>query len=146
MKCTQKKAERRYLTASALIADLKRVQANPDIDCVVVPPIVPSSPTVEMTSDEMKAIKEGRQMNEPVLDEEDLEPEEHPEDTPIIPPSKFDNLFDDDDDEEDNEEELRQPEDDDDAELDELDPKLKKDHYDIKYCSCSYHCNPCCIN
>lgn len=126
LKCTQKKAERRYLTASALIADLKRVQANPDIDCVVVPPIVPSSPTVEMTSDEMKAIKEGRQMNEPVLDEEDLEPEEHPEDTPIIPPSKFDNLFDDDDDEEDNEEELRQPEDDDDAELDELDPKLKK--------------------
>ena len=126
LKCTQKKAERRYLTASALIADLKRVQANPDIDCVVVPPIVPSSPTVEMTSDEMKAIKEGRQMNEPVLDEEDLEPEEHPEDTPIIPPSKFDNLFDDDDDEEDDEEELRQPEDDDDAELDELDPKLKK--------------------
>lgn len=126
LKCTQKKAERRYLTASALIADLKRVQANPDIDCVVVPPIVPSSPTVEMTSDEMKAIKEGRQMNEPVLDEEDLEPEEHPEDTPIIPPSKFDNLFDDDDDEEEDEKELRQPEDDDDAELDELDPKLKK--------------------
>lgn len=127
LKCTQKKAERRYLTASALIADLKRVQANPDIDCVVVTPIVPSSPTVEMTSDEMKAIKEGRQMNEPILEEEDLEPEERPENTPIIPPSKFDNLFDDDDDDDDEYDDVnRQPEDDDDSEIDELDPKLKK--------------------
>ena len=32
MKATQKKPERRYLTAAALIADLKRVKANPNID------------------------------------------------------------------------------------------------------------------
>ncbi len=34
LKATQKKPERRYLTASALIADLKRVQNNPNIDAV----------------------------------------------------------------------------------------------------------------
>ena len=125
LKCTQKKAERRYLTASALIADLKRVQANPDIDCVVVPPVVPNSPTVEITSDEMKAIKEGRQMNEaPVVEETPSSVVERPDITPIIPPSKFDNLFDDDDDS--YGDEGMTPEDDDDNEIEELDPKLKK--------------------
>lgn len=127
LKCTQKKAERRYLTASALIADLKRVQANPDIDCVVVPPVVPNSPTVEITSDEMKAIKEGRQMNEaPVVEENPSSVVERPDITPIIPPSKFDNLFDDDDDDDSYGDEGMAPEDDDDNEIEELDPKLKK--------------------
>ncbi len=127
LKCTQKKAERRYLTASALIADLKRVQANPDIDCVVVPPVVPNSPTVEITSDEMKAIKEGRQMNEaPVVEEIPSSVVERPDITPIIPPSKFDNLFDDDDDDDSYGDEGMTPEDDDDNEIEELDPKLKK--------------------
>ncbi len=127
LKCTQKKAERRYLTASALIADLKRVQANPDIDCVVVPPVVPNSPTVEITSDEMKAIKEGRQMNEaPVVEETPSSVVERPDITPIIPPSKFDNLFDDDDDDDSYGDEGMAPEDDDDNEIEELDPKLKK--------------------
>lgn len=127
LKCTQKKAERRYLTASALIADLKRVQANPDIDCVVVPPVVPNSPTVEITSDEMKAIKEGRQMNEaPVVEETPSSVVECPDITPIIPPSKFDNLFDDDDDDDSYGDEGMTPEDDDDNEIEELDPKLKK--------------------
>ncbi len=127
LKCTQKKAERRYLTASALIADLKRVQANPDIDCVVVPPVVPNSPTVEITSDEMKAIKEGRQMNEaPVVEETPSSVVERPDITPIIPPSKFDNLFDDDDDDDSYGDEGMTLEDDDDNEIEELDPKLKK--------------------
>lgn len=127
LKCTQKKAERRYLTASTLIADLKRVQANPDIDCVVVPPVVPNSPTVEITSDEMKAIKEGRQMNEaPVVEETPSSVVERPDITPIIPPSKFDNLFDDDDDDDSYGDEGMTPEDDDDNEIEELDPKLKK--------------------
>ena len=126
LKCTQKKAERRYLTASALIADLKRVQANPDIDCVVVPPVVPNSPTVEITSDEMKAIKEGRQMNEaPVVEETPSSVVERPDITPIIPPSKFDNLFDDDDDDDSYGDEGMTPEDDDDNEIEELDPKFK---------------------
>ena len=146
LKCTQKKAERRYLTASALIADLKRVQANPDIDCVVVPPVVPTSPTVEITSDEIKAIKEGRQMNETPVSEEPSGIVERPENTPIIPPSKFDNLFDDEDDEDDSYDDSdRMPEDDDDKELDELDPKLKKDYYDFQYCGGCYHCDIGCV-
>ena len=36
LKCTQKKPERRYLTASALIADLRRVATNPNGDFVVM--------------------------------------------------------------------------------------------------------------
>ena len=57
-KCTQKKPERRYLTANALIADLNRVKENPNIDCIVVPKTsVPTSPTIEMTKQEMEMIK-----------------------------------------------------------------------------------------
>ena len=47
LKATQKKPERRYLTASALIADLKRVQNNPNIDIVVAPTAITNSPTQE---------------------------------------------------------------------------------------------------
>ncbi len=129
LKCTQKKPERRYLTASALIADLKRVQENPDIDCVVVPPVVPTSPTVEMTSDEMQAIKNGRQMNENTTDEASgavsiVAPNVMSSDQP----SKFDSLFDEDDDEyygnEDEDDETSDDVENEDEE--ELDPKLKK--------------------
>lgn len=63
LKCTQKKPERRYLTANALIADLKRVKENPNIDCIVVQTAVNNSPTVKMTQEEMNAIKQGRQIN-----------------------------------------------------------------------------------
>ena len=37
MKASQKKPERRYLTAAALIADLNRVKDNPNIDIIVAP-------------------------------------------------------------------------------------------------------------
>ena len=129
LKCTQKKPERRYLTASALIADLKRVQENPDIDCVVVPPVVPTSPTVEMTSDEMKAIKNGRQMNENMPE---TEPAEESISTSNIVAadlsSKFDNLFDDEDDEyyDDEDSDDDETEEDIGEDEEELDPKLKK--------------------
>ena len=59
MKATQKKPERRYLTASALIADLKRVKNNPNIDIVVAAASVPNSPTQEWTKEDVKAIREG---------------------------------------------------------------------------------------
>ena len=102
-------------------------ESRTQIDCVVVPPVVPNSPTVEITSDEMKAIKEGRQMNEaPVVEETPSSVVERPDITPIIPPSKFDNLFDDDDDDDSYGDEGMTPEDDDDNEIEELDPKLKK--------------------
>lgn len=59
MKATQKKPERRYLTASALIADLKRVQNNPNIDIVVAPTAVTNSPTKELTKEDVRAIRNG---------------------------------------------------------------------------------------
>jgi serine/threonine-protein kinase len=64
LKATQKKPERRYLTASALIADLKRVQNNPNIDIVVAPAAVSNSPTQEWTKEDVQAIREGSAMKE----------------------------------------------------------------------------------
>ncbi len=63
LKATQKKPERRYLTASALIADLKRVQNNPNIDIVVAPTAITNSPTQEWTKEDMQAIREGSALN-----------------------------------------------------------------------------------
>ena len=60
LKATQKKPERRYLTASALIADLKRVQNNPNIDIVVAPTSITNSPTQEWTKEDVQAIRNGR--------------------------------------------------------------------------------------
>ncbi|MCM1209850.1 MAG: Stk1 family PASTA domain-containing Ser/Thr kinase, partial [Ruminococcus sp.] len=59
LKATQKKPERRYLTASALIADLRRVQNNPNIDIVVAPTAVTNSPTQEWTKEDVQAIRDG---------------------------------------------------------------------------------------
>lgn len=59
MKATQKKPERRYLTASALIADLRRVQNNPQIDIVVAPTSITNSPTQEWTKEDVQAIRDG---------------------------------------------------------------------------------------
>lgn len=60
-KCTQKRAERRYLTANALIADLKKVAANPyaDLDVGVMTAAYNNGPTVMMTDAELNAIKYG---------------------------------------------------------------------------------------
>lgn len=65
-KCMQKKAERRYHTASELIIDLKRSLANPDGDFVQIPAYVASdSPTINI-SDDISKIKSG------VLMEDDI--------------------------------------------------------------------------
>lgn len=60
-KCTQKRAERRYLTANALIADLKKVAANPygNIEVGVMAAAYNNGPTVMMTEEELNAIKYG---------------------------------------------------------------------------------------
>ncbi|HBZ02960.1 MAG TPA: serine/threonine-protein kinase, partial [Lachnospiraceae bacterium] len=59
MKATQKKPERRYLTAAALIADLNRVKDNPSIDIIVAPPSsVTGAPTQQFTNEDMQRIKE----------------------------------------------------------------------------------------
>lgn len=133
-KCTQKKPERRYLTANALIADLYRVKENPNIDCIVVPKqTVPSSPTIEMTKQEMEMIKTGRQVDAAATQEV---PPARPKTSeiqvnrPVMKPSQFDDLFPDDDDPEDEVSENDIGDDyqnDDDPEHDEdLDPRLKK--------------------
>ena len=133
-KCTQKKPERRYLTANALIADLYRVKENPNIDCIVVPKqTVPSSPTIEMTKQEMEMIKTGRQVDAAATQEV---PPARPKTSeiqvnrPVMNPSQFDDLFPDDDDPEDEVSENDIGDDyqnDDEPEHDEdLDPRLKK--------------------
>mgnify|MGYP000806883608 FL=1 len=132
-KCTQKKPERRYLTANALIADLYRVKENPNIDCIVVPKqTVPSSPTIEMTKQEMEMIKTGRQVDAAATQEV---PPARPKTSeiqvnrPVMKPSQFDDLFPDDDDPEDEVSENDIGDDyqnDDEPEHDEdLDPRLK---------------------
>ncbi|MBQ7706861.1 MAG: Stk1 family PASTA domain-containing Ser/Thr kinase [Lachnospiraceae bacterium] len=62
LKATQKKPERRYLTASALIADLKRVQNNPNIDIVVAPSAISNSPTQEWSKEEIEAVRNAAQV------------------------------------------------------------------------------------
>ncbi|MCR4838319.1 MAG: Stk1 family PASTA domain-containing Ser/Thr kinase [Eubacterium sp.] len=59
LKATQKKPERRYLTAAALIADLKRVKANPNIDIIVAPATPPNDPTQKFTNQDIQRIKSG---------------------------------------------------------------------------------------
>ena len=61
LKATQKKPERRYLTATALIADLKRVQNNPNIDIVVAPSAIANSPTQEWSKEEIEAVRNAAQ-------------------------------------------------------------------------------------
>ena len=57
-KCMQKKPERRYLSVSELIVDLKKAIANPDGDFVhLAVPFVTDSPTISLSDDEMNRIK-----------------------------------------------------------------------------------------
>ncbi|SHO49976.1 Stk1 family PASTA domain-containing Ser/Thr kinase [Anaerocolumna xylanovorans] len=57
-KCMQKKPERRYLSASELIADLKRSISNPNGDFVVIPAAAATdSPTITISEEEVSHIK-----------------------------------------------------------------------------------------
>lgn len=63
-KCMQKKPERRYLSASELIADLKRSISNPNGDFVVIPAAtVSDSPTITITEAEVNHIKNATKVN-----------------------------------------------------------------------------------
>ena len=90
-KCMQKKAERRYLRANALIEDLKQSLIEPDGAFVqLVSAVVDDSPTVQFTDGEIKAIRDGaskkviensyvsrpvkRVLPEPIEEEEDVDP------------------------------------------------------------------------
>lgn len=56
-KCMQKKPERRYLSASELIVDLKRSITNPNGNFVRIAPAITDSPTKQITDDEISTIK-----------------------------------------------------------------------------------------
>lgn len=57
-KCMQKKPERRYLSVSTLIADLKQSLVNPNGDFVkLVPTLVDDSPTINLSENELNTIK-----------------------------------------------------------------------------------------
>lgn len=79
-KCMQKKPERRYLSASALIDDLKKSISNPQGDFVqLVPTLVDDSPTINLTEGEVETIrhaaKHTAKMPEVPLPDDDLEDE-----------------------------------------------------------------------
>ena len=72
-KCMQKRPERRYHSASELIADLKRAISNPDGDFVQIPAFVSSdSPTINI-SDDLGKIKSGVYMDEDLRDTRSLQ-------------------------------------------------------------------------
>ncbi len=58
-KCTQKKAERRYLKVSTLIADLKKSLITPDEDFVVMAPAANNNATIMITDEEVSIIRKG---------------------------------------------------------------------------------------
>ena len=58
LKCTMKKPEQRYRSASALISDLQRVFEAPDGDYVYTDIMVDDSPTVNRDKEELEKIRE----------------------------------------------------------------------------------------
>ncbi len=72
-KCMQKRPERRYHTASELIADLKRAISNPDGDFVQIPAFVSNdSPTINI-SDDIGKIKNGAYLDDDLRDTRNLQ-------------------------------------------------------------------------
>ena len=80
-KCMQKKPDMRYMTASALIADLKRALAEPDGDYVMITDVVDDSPTIVMDKEDVDQLKKSALHSQPdvpknTLDDEVLEDED----------------------------------------------------------------------
>ena len=73
-KCMQKKPEHRYLSASALISDLKKSLSNPDGAYVQLytPDMIADSPTINLSSEDLEQIKQAsndeRQKMEDTMD------------------------------------------------------------------------------
>jgi eukaryotic-like serine/threonine-protein kinase len=71
-KCMQKRPERRYHSASELIADLKRAISNPDGDFVQIPAFVTTdSPTINI-SDDLSRIKNGAYLDDEIHDTKNI--------------------------------------------------------------------------
>lgn len=73
-KCMMKKPERRYLSASELIADLKRSISNPNGNFVrIAPDVVTDSPTKEITGEEVGHIKSAAKPMRPNYEQEPVD-------------------------------------------------------------------------
>lgn len=57
MKCMQKKPDMRYMTASALIVDLKRALSEPDGNYVIISDVADDSPTIVLEDDDVSHLK-----------------------------------------------------------------------------------------
>lgn len=81
MKATQKKPERRYLTANALLSDLRKLAMDPLANVGnTAPMVVDTAPTIQITEDELNAINSAipRQSGHSVLPVNKSQPEEDP--------------------------------------------------------------------
>lgn len=73
-KCMQKKPDMRYENAAALIMDLRRAVSEPDGDYVVLDEMVNDSPTIRLSDDMVRAVKETpRKVSAEERDEESAE-------------------------------------------------------------------------
>ncbi|MDE5780776.1 MAG: Stk1 family PASTA domain-containing Ser/Thr kinase [Lachnospiraceae bacterium] len=97
-KCTQKKADRRYLKVSSLIADLKRSLITPDEDFVQMVPTMNNQATIMISDDDVALIRRetgmSGEIDEDMIDEDTADLSSLEEDA--------DDLDDFDDEEEDN--------------------------------------------
>lgn len=83
-KCMQKKPDMRYESAGALIMDLRRAVSEPDGDYVEIEEMINDSPTIKISDDVVRAVKEQPKHNtlprdetsvqNEVLDEDALDP------------------------------------------------------------------------
>ena len=65
LKCTQKNADRRYQNIEDLINDLRKSLTNPNDDFVVIAPLVDNGKTKVISEDEIKKIKDGKEITPP---------------------------------------------------------------------------------
>lgn len=99
LKCTQKKTERRYQSASELISDLKKSLVMPDVDFVKIPPLYGETPVVPEQNNTNNTASEDTDNLDDILKDDDI---------------LDDNLLDDSDDEEDDNQDLSDSDDSDD--------------------------------
>lgn len=99
LKCTQKKTERRYQSASELISDLKKSLVMPDVDFVKIPPLYGETPVVPEQNNTNNTASEDTDNLDDILKDDDI---------------LDDNLLDDSDDEEDDNQDLSGSDDSDD--------------------------------
>lgn len=121
LKATQKKPERRYLTTSAMLADLRKIAADPNAAVGITGGMMSdSAPTIQITDEEMAVIKNSA-MDEP--EELSVFPVNHNNTELEEANQALESLYDEEDEEEDDdlfeeEEERKRDE--------EIDPKMEK--------------------